>query len=164
MNLPLNIDIRQILLHMLNFVILFGGLYFILYNPVKKFMAKREEKYKKDSENAERILSEAASAKEEYEKRLSDADKEIAEKKAAAEKELNAYSDRLRKSAQEEASAIVLAAKQQAEAERKEILDSAKKDICDIAAEAAEKIVYKDSKEAYDGFLDGIDGYDGQNN
>ena len=58
----------------------------------------------------------------------------------------------------------IVAAKQQAEAERKEILDSAKKDICDIAAEAAEKIVYKDSKEAYDGFLDGIDGYDGQNN
>ena len=34
--LPLNIDIQQILLHMLNFVILAGGLYFILYAPVKK--------------------------------------------------------------------------------------------------------------------------------
>ena len=31
MNIPLNIDWQQILLHVLNFVILFGGLYFLLY-------------------------------------------------------------------------------------------------------------------------------------
>ena len=42
MNIPLNIDWQQILLHVLNFVILFGGLYFLLYKPVKNFMAKRE--------------------------------------------------------------------------------------------------------------------------
>ena len=41
--MPLNIDWQQILLHALNFVILVGGLYFLLFNPVKKFMAKREE-------------------------------------------------------------------------------------------------------------------------
>ena len=29
MNIPLNIDWQQILLHVLNFVILFGGLYFL---------------------------------------------------------------------------------------------------------------------------------------
>ena len=42
-NLPLNIDIQQILLHLLNFTILFAGLYFILYKPVRKFMDAREE-------------------------------------------------------------------------------------------------------------------------
>ncbi len=31
MNIPLNIDWQQILLHLLNFVILAGGLYFLLY-------------------------------------------------------------------------------------------------------------------------------------
>jgi F-type H+-transporting ATPase subunit b len=46
MNLPLNIDIQQILLHLLNFTILFGILYFLLYSPVKKFMEKREQYYK----------------------------------------------------------------------------------------------------------------------
>ena len=45
MNLPLNIDLQQIFLHMLNFVILAGGLYFILYSPVKKFMDQREAHY-----------------------------------------------------------------------------------------------------------------------
>ena len=43
MNVPLNIDWQQILLHLLNFVILFAILYFLLYDPVKKFMDKRCE-------------------------------------------------------------------------------------------------------------------------
>ena len=41
MNLPLNIDFQQILLHLLNFVILAGGLYLLLYKPVNKFIKKR---------------------------------------------------------------------------------------------------------------------------
>ena len=43
----LGIDIQQILLHLLNFVILFTGLYVLLYGPVKKFMDSRIEEYKK---------------------------------------------------------------------------------------------------------------------
>ena len=39
MNLPLNIDFQQIALHLLNFVILAGGLYLLLYNPLKNFMS-----------------------------------------------------------------------------------------------------------------------------
>ena len=41
--LPLNIEIQQIFLHMLNFVILAGGLYFLLYKPVCAFINKRTE-------------------------------------------------------------------------------------------------------------------------
>ena len=36
MNIPLNIDFQQILLHLLNFAILGGGLYLLLYKPVKQ--------------------------------------------------------------------------------------------------------------------------------
>ena len=35
-NIPLNVDWQQILLHWMNFVILTGGLYFLLYKPVKQ--------------------------------------------------------------------------------------------------------------------------------
>ena len=45
--MPLNINLQQILLHLLNFVILFVILYFLLYSPIKKFMEKRTEEYKK---------------------------------------------------------------------------------------------------------------------
>ena len=45
MNIPLNIDWQQILLHFFNFSILVGGLYLLLFKPVKSFMEKREKHY-----------------------------------------------------------------------------------------------------------------------
>ncbi len=37
MGIPLNIDWQQILLHIFNLLILVGGLYLLLYKPVKDF-------------------------------------------------------------------------------------------------------------------------------
>ena len=63
MNIPLNIDWQQILLHLMNFVILAGGLYFLLYKPVKAFMDKRAAYYQEQADQAaharERKLQEA---------------------------------------------------------------------------------------------------------
>ena len=39
--MPLNIDLQQICLHLFNFTLLLAILYFLLYQPVKDFMAKR---------------------------------------------------------------------------------------------------------------------------
>ena len=43
--MPLNIDLVQILLHMLNLVILVGALALILYKPVAKFLRERTERF-----------------------------------------------------------------------------------------------------------------------
>ena len=56
MNIPLNIDFQQILLHLLNFAILGGGLYLLLYKPVKQFMEKREAYYRQEHDDAETCL------------------------------------------------------------------------------------------------------------
>ena len=40
--MPLNIDFLQVLLHMLNFVILAGGLTFLLFKPINKFLENRK--------------------------------------------------------------------------------------------------------------------------
>ena len=60
-NIPLNIDWQQILLHLFNFSILVGGLYLLLFKPVKNFMDKRAKHYA-DMESAavEREKSTAA--------------------------------------------------------------------------------------------------------
>ena len=47
MNIPLNIDWQQILLHLLNFSVLTLGLYLLLYKPVKNFMEERAEYYRR---------------------------------------------------------------------------------------------------------------------
>ena len=91
MKLPLNIDWQQILLHAFNFILLGGGLGFLLYKPVKKFMNGREEYYKNMDAEAEKKLADAKADAEKYSKLLADAEKETeamrAEKLADAERE-----------------------------------------------------------------------------
>ena len=56
--MPLNINLQQILLHALNFVILFGAMYFLLYKPVKSFMDSRKAHYEKMDEDANNVRGE----------------------------------------------------------------------------------------------------------
>ena len=72
--MPLNINIQQILLHMFNFVLLFGILYFLLYKPVKDFMEKRKHEYEECDKRAHDDMKDAAALKADYEKKLADAD------------------------------------------------------------------------------------------
>lgn len=87
MNVPLNIDWQQILLHLLNFAILAFGLYLLLYKPVKNFMEKRIDYYKKMDEEAREKLTSAASLETERKTQLSEVDAEINRKKVVAAKE-----------------------------------------------------------------------------
>ena len=83
---PLNIDWQQILLHLMNFAILAGGLYVLLYRPVKAFMAKREAYYQAQADQAEKTAQEAERLKADYQAKLDAAGEEILqEKKRAAQ-------------------------------------------------------------------------------
>lgn len=86
--MPLNIDFLQVLLHMLNFVILAGGLTFLLFKPINKFLENRKAHFEKlERDNAESAETNAK-AKAEYEQKLSNAEAEIAEMKQNAEKDM----------------------------------------------------------------------------
>ena len=61
--MPLNIDLKKILLHMFNFVLLFGIAYFLLYSPIKKFMDKRAAEYKEMDDEAKKALEDAEATK-----------------------------------------------------------------------------------------------------
>lgn len=86
--MPLNINLQQILLHALNFVILFGAMYFLLYKPVKSFMDSRKAHYEKMDEDAKAVLAEAEKTKAGYEAQLKSADEEIARRQREANEAL----------------------------------------------------------------------------
>ena len=65
-NLPLNINLTQIFLHLLNFLILFAILYFLLYKPVKNFMEKREKTYRDMDDEARDNLKASEEKKAQY--------------------------------------------------------------------------------------------------
>ena len=70
MGLPLNIDWQQILLHLFNFLILAGGLYLLLYKPVKQFMDKREQTYQAMNDAADQKAQQAQQAQQQAAQRL----------------------------------------------------------------------------------------------
>ena len=85
--MPLNIDIVQILLHMLNFVILAGGLTLLLFKPVKKFMADRKQYFEDKEKEIAEGFKENESLKAEYEQKLFGVDAEIEEMRLNAKNE-----------------------------------------------------------------------------
>ncbi len=153
MNIPLNIDWHQILLHLFNFAILAGGLYFLLYSPVKKFMDKRISHYKELEDTANEKLSHANELESDYKKRIDDMNADIMEMKAKAAKESEAASAEILKDAKQQSEKILQSARASAEAEKERILNDAREEIAQIAVDATKKLLEEDSSKIYDDFL-----------
>lgn len=150
---PLNIDWQQILLHLMNFVILFAILYFLLYKPVRNFMDKRKALYQDMDDQANANREEAEKLKLQYEEQLQGADAEIAEKHKAAEQRADQRAKAIEQKARDEAAGIVSQAKREAEAERTRIIAEAGDEITELAKEAAEKTIFGTTSDAYESFL-----------
>ena len=158
MSLPLNIDPQQILLHLLNFVVLFGIMYFLLYSPVKKFMDQRVEHYKEMDEKAQKDNAEAERARKEYTEKLAAVDFEIEEKKLEARRTINEQSEKSLAAAKNEAARIIDDANRKARSDSKRIIEEAESEIANIAATAAERIILKSGvSESYDQFLRAVE-------
>ena len=156
--MPLNIDIVQILLHMLNFVILAGGLTLLLFKPVKKFIGERQQYFEKQKQENEKNAAENEKLKEEYEAKLRDADAEIAEMKEKVKIETAETSKEYIDTAQEKANAIIAEAENEAEIRQVHILDSAQTEIGELVIEATQKLLTESASEErvhnlYDEFI-----------
>ena len=153
MNIPLNIDWQQILLHFFNFSILVGGLYLLLFKPVKSFMAKREKHYADMESAAMAREKDTEELKAEMAKREAAFDTELEEKRAAAAKEAEAFAQQQRDAAKAQADRILSDAKSAAENERQKIVAEANREAVAIAEEAMEKLLAKETSRAYDSFV-----------
>ena len=151
--MPLNIDWQQILLHLLNFAILAGGLYFLLYKPVKSFMAKREQHYKEIDENAANDRKEAAALRKAAQEKYDAAADEIVHMRTKASDEIEAEKQRLLGDARAEARRILETAGKTAEMRSKKALADSNDEIRAIALEAVQKLLINDGN-ALDKFLD----------
>ena len=157
--MPLNIDIVQILLHLLNFVILAGGLTFLLFKPVGRFLEERRKRFEEQArENAEKA-AENERLNQEYQEKIRNADTEIAEMRTAAEQEAAAAARVYLDNAKERADEMIRAAETEAEARKSQILESAHTEISELVLSAAQKLVENTEEEdrthaLYDAFLE----------
>ncbi len=162
--MPLNIDVQQILLHMLNFTILFFALYFLLYKPIKNFNSKRDEYFDEMEKKTGGAMEEANKMKKEYEDKMAAVDEEAEKIIEKAQEDASAKADKIISNAKQEANSIVLKAKTRANKERTAILSSANNEIRELAAQAAEKIVMEGTLDSYESFLETVENDDNNNN
>lgn len=154
MNIPLNIDWQQILLHLMNFAILAGGLYLLLYKPVKQFMAKREAYYQELADQAAGKIQEAEALKADCQARLDASDEEIRQKKTKAQRDAEAAAQQRLDEAKVQAKRILADAHHEAERDRQKVMADTRKELKDLVADAAEKLARSTGSEAFDMFLD----------
>lgn len=156
--MPLNINFQQIALHALNFVLLFGALYFLLYKPVKDFMDARRADYEKMDAEAKANLAAAEQTRAEYEAQLKTVDESIAARRREADAALQRATDEQLARAQAQAADILKKAQQSADAEYEKTMARAQEEISGLVTEATEKLVLRSStNEAYDQFLGAVE-------
>ena len=139
--MPLNIDFLQVLLHLLNFVILAGGLTVLLYKPVLKFIDRRRAYFADAEEKNKAAAAENDRLRAEYEEKLANADAELLEMRKSEEKEMAEASARHLRDAEEKAAAILRAAETEAEERKAHILESAQTEIGELVLSSAQRLL-----------------------
>ncbi len=151
MGIPLNVDWQQILLHLFNFIILAGGLWPLLYKPVKNFMEKREAHYKEIDDAANEKLAAAEAEQQKYSGLIEKAQDEAAElkKKAMADADLAAKAHIA--DAEQEKQRIIDDARRAAQAEKNKVLQETNAQIEEMVSAAVDKLLVS-TESAYDSF------------
>lgn len=141
MGVPLNIDWQQILLHLFNFVILAGGLYFLLYKPVKSFMDKRTAYFASLEADAKAKEENARKLEAEYREKLSDADAEILKQRAAAQAAAEKEAGAILAEAKKQKEKILADARDAGKREKDKMIEDARGEIASLAVEATAKLL-----------------------
>lgn len=131
-----------------NIFILFILLSYILFNPVRNMLKKRQDKITSDRENAEKNRAEAQALKLEYEEKLKLADKEAEGILSEARKVAQSNSAKIVDEAKQEAARIIARANTEAELERQKVADEVKQQIIAVAQLMAAKVAAKSISDA----------------
>ncbi len=133
--------IFEIVLSMIAVFVLFLALSYILFNPVRDMLKKRQEMVQETKDTANREKEDALKLKAEYDAKIQNAE-------ADAEEILNEARKRALKNervivdeAKEEAARIIASANVQIELEKKKAMDDLKQEVVSIAAMMAGKMV-----------------------
>ncbi len=131
-----------------NFILLTALLTFLLYRPIRRFMADRDERIRQAIEAAARARTESEALKGEYEARLSQATREAATIIEKATQQAEKAASDIIQQAQREATALIDRAKVEAVRERTAAFERLREDLvalviavsAKVAAESADSV------------------------
>jgi len=106
---------NEVLYKVINFVILVGGLGYVLRKPLAEFLSSRSASIRKGLEEGRKALENSQAQLRTVEEKLARLEAEIGEFKASARREMEAESLRLQQASTEEAARILESARAQTE-------------------------------------------------
>ena len=120
---------------------LFMALSYILFNPVRDMLKKRQQMVAETRDTANKEKEDAGKLKAQYEEKLKNAEAEAEEILSAARKRALKNERTILEEAKEEAARIVANANVQIELEKKKAMDDLKQEVVSIATMMAGKVV-----------------------
>lgn len=125
----------------INVFILFFTASYLMFNPVRDMLKKRQDKIAADIASAAQNREEALALKTDYDAKLRIADKEAEVILSEARKKAMKREEEIVAEAKEEAARIIKRAQTEVELEKKRAMDDMKKEMIQIASMMAGKIV-----------------------
>lgn len=126
---------------MLAMLVMFTLLSYLLFNPARDFLKKRQERIKNDIDSAQALKEEAALLKEDYDARIKNINREADEILSQARQKALMNAEDIKAQANEEARRILARAQAQIELDKKKAADDMKKEMISIASLMAGKMV-----------------------
>ena len=121
--------------------VLFLMLSYLLFNPARELMRKRQENIQKDMDTAAKEKEDAIQFKAEYDAKLKEVDKEAEEILADSRKKALKKENDIVGEAKEEANRILERASREIELEKSKVKDEVKQEMISVATAMAGKIV-----------------------
>lgn len=121
--------------------VMFAFLSYLLFNPARDLLKKREARVKDTIDSAEKSKADAQALRTDYENKLREINKEADEILSAARKKALESEAKIVDNAKGEAAAIIARAHKQAELEMKKAEDDIKKEIIAVASLIAGRVV-----------------------
>ena len=131
----------EVVLSMIAVFVLFLALSYILFNPVRDMLKKRQQMVQETKDTANKEKEDALALKAEYEAKLKNAETEAEEILSQARKRALKNERAILDQAKEEAAGIIANANVQIELEKKKAMDDLKQEVVAIATMMAGKVV-----------------------
>lgn len=126
---------------MIAMLVMFTFLSYLLFNPARDFLKKRQEKIKNDIDSANADKEASRALKEDYEARIKNINKEADEILSQARQKALVNAEEIKAEANAEAARIIARAQAQIELDKKKAADDMKKEMISIASLMAGKVV-----------------------
>ena len=135
-------------IQLLAILVLFIGLSYLLFNPVRELLRKRQETIQKNMESAKKDKEDAAKLREDYEAKIRNVNKESEAILSETRKKALKKESEIVDEARQEAARIMERANREIELEKGRVRDEVKKEMIAVASAMAGRIVTASMDEA----------------